>query len=86
MGSSRGRRTAAYIAARRYFRQTKAICWLCNERPGTTVDHHPPLHLYPNEQAWAANGGQYRPACPTCQSRQGADIVNQRKRKPSRQW
>ena len=78
MGSSAGRRKADYVKTRTLFQTGQYVCWMCNERPGLTVDHQPPLHLYPNEDAWRAAGGTYHPACQPCQSRQGAAIANRR--------
>jgi len=88
MSSSAGRRSAAYVAARRTFQTGNYPCTInypgCTGI-GTTVDHHPALALYANEQAWRAAGGIYRPACQPCQSRQGT-IVRMSRRTRSRTW
>lgn len=84
MGSSAGRRSAAYVAARERFKTGRYPCCLasgpwCTGR-GTTVEHDPPLDTAPSVavwESWLASGrARYRPACPACQSRQGAALVN----------
>lgn len=77
MGSSAGRRSAAYVRARETFKRGNFPCWLasgpwCTGR-GTTVEHDPPLATAPSPDLWS---GVYRPACPACQHRQGAAMVN----------
>lgn len=80
MSSSAGRRSAAYVAARREFQTGRYPCALelpgCT-RIGLTVEHDPPLHTAPSPELWR---GRYLPACQPCQSRQGAAITNTRHR------
>lgn len=77
MGSSAGRRSAAYIAARERFKRGDLACWLASgpwcTGIGTTVEHDPPLSTAPHPSLWR---GRYRPACKPCQDRQGAAIRN----------
>lgn len=80
MGSSAGRRSAAYVRARTEFKTGHYPCTLatgpwCTGR-GTTVEHDPPLSTVPDPALWR---GVYRPACPECQSRQGAALSNARR-------
>jgi hypothetical protein len=79
MGSSAGRRSAAYVRARREFQSGKYKCWIASgpwcTGIGTTVDHDPPLSAFPAPELWR---GAFRPACKQCQDRQGADIRNGR--------
>lgn len=42
------------------------LCWMCRERPGTTIDHVKPLGS--GGSLWPAN---CRPACPACNARKG---------------
>jgi hypothetical protein len=77
MGSSAGRRSAAYVRAREEFKRNHHPCTLasgpwCTGR-GTTVEHDPPLSTAPSPAQWR---GRYLPACPPCQHRQGAAIRN----------
>lgn len=77
MGSSAGRRSAAYVRAREVFKTGNYPCALasgpwCTGR-GTTVEHSPPLSTAPRPELWR---GVYLPACPECQHRQGAQIRN----------
>lgn len=82
MGSSAGRRDKAYLAAKRHFQTTRPPCWLNGPTCtgiGLTPDHDPPLSTVADFRAWR---GEYRPACSACQSRQGANIANRRRRMP----
>lgn len=74
MGSE-GRRSAAYRRTAARFQQGDLPCWHCGLRPGTTVDHDPPLSSAPSIAAWH---GVYRPACQPCQSKQGGKIAAER--------
>lgn len=80
MGSSAGRRSAEYVAYRTDLQHTRPPCWLSSgpwcTGVGLTVEHDPPLSLYPNEHAWRLAGGRYHGACKPCQDRQGAAIRN----------
>lgn len=72
MGSSAGRRSAAYRRAARTFQSGWFPCWLasgpwCTGR-GTSPDHDPPLHTASSPERWR---GVFRPACLPCQHRQG---------------
>lgn len=85
MGSE-GRRSSAYRRVSAEYRTGNYPCHYGCGRPGLTVDHIPPLSEFPHHTMWQ---GKYLPACPTCQSRQGARITNERKgvaRPTSRQW
>lgn len=77
MGSSAGRRSAAYVAIRRHYQTTKPPCSLASgpwcTGVGLTVDHDPALSSAPTPAMWR---GTYRPACKPCQDRQGADLRN----------
>jgi hypothetical protein len=77
VGSSAGRRSAAYKTAARTFRTGDYPCWLASgpwcTGKGTTVEHDPPLSSFPHWSLWR---GRYRPACKPCQDRQGAAIRN----------
>jgi hypothetical protein len=81
-GSMIGRDTPEYRAAKRLYRTGRYVCHLCGIRPGTWVDHQPPLADFDNPRAWH---GRLLPACPQCQCRQGAEITNRRKQPPN-QW
>ncbi len=70
MGSE-GRRSSAYRRVSAEFKTGAYVCHLCNERPGTTVDHIPPLSAFPHWRMWQ---GEYRPACKPCQDRQGGRL------------
>lgn len=80
MGSSVGRRDAEYVAFRARLQITRPPCCLATgpwcTGVGLTVEHDPPLSLYPSPQAWRLAGGRYRGACKPCQDRQGAAIRN----------
>lgn len=85
MGSE-GRRSSAYRRVSAEFRTGQYPCHICGVRPGTTVDHDPPLSTFKHWTLWQ---GVYRPACRTCQGVQGARIANERQgrsRPASRQW
>ena len=83
MSKNAGRNSATYKAMRRLFQTGRYPCHICGERPGTTVDHQPPLSTFAHPSQWT---GRYYPACSACQSRQGAAITNARHRKQSRSW
>ena len=76
---SRGRSSPAYRRARAEFASGRFPCWICGLRPGTWVDHVPPLSDFPTPEAWV---GRYAPSCPPCQRRQGAQITNRRNQGP----
>lgn len=80
-----GRRSAAYKAAAAEYRAGRYPCWICHERPGTTVDHDPPLSTAAHPALWT---GRLRPACPTCQGRQGQRLTTSLRYGPrtSRRW
>lgn len=86
MSGSQGRRSTRYLTARRHI--LGQPCHECGtptttHGPNTTrADHQPPIGNTP-EHTWWANGGTLKPHCPTCSSRQGANITNQQ---PSRKW
>ncbi len=86
-GGRTGRNTPTYQAASALFRTGRYPCHICHQNPGTTVDHDPPLSNFPNPHMWH---GQLKPACPTCQSKQGNRIARERqqqkKRATSRKW
>ncbi len=84
-GGRLGRNNAAYRAAAAIYRQGQHLCHLCGDRPGTTVDHDPPLSTFPHPNLWH---GTLKPACPTCQSRQGNRITREKRngRVVSRNW
>jgi hypothetical protein len=82
---SRGRRSAEYRRIRTLLQAGDYPCALrlpgCTGR-GTTPEHDPPLHTAPTPEQWQ---GRYLPACPACQSRQGAAITNAKRRR-ARDW
>jgi hypothetical protein len=81
MGSE-GRRDRNYLAAKREFQTGQYPCRFGCGRPGTTVDHDPPLSTFGHWTEWT---GRYLPACQTCQARQGQAITT-RKRYRQRRW
>lgn len=86
MGSE-GRRSSAYRRVAAEFKTGAYPCWICGERPGTTVDHQPPLSAFPHHTLWQ---GVYKPACKPCQDSQGGKIgvraLGRTPRPRSRQW
>lgn len=80
MGSSAGRRSAAYKAFGAELKRTRPPCCLATgpwcTGVGLTVEHDPPISGYPDESAWRRAGGRWRGACKPCQDRQGAAIRN----------
>ena len=85
MGSSAGRRSAAYVRARTLYQTGAYLCHVCGQRPGTSVDHVPPLHTAPHYLLWR---GDYLPACLPCQHKEGGTIRanHTRKANPTWQW
>lgn len=81
--SSVGRRNAVYVRTRKLFQTGNYLCWICGQRPGTTVDHDPPLSTFPHPNLWK---GRLRPACQPCQSEQGKQIANTKRTNPTRHW
>ncbi len=80
---SRGRRNATYVKTRELFKTGQWPCHVCGERPGTSVDHVPPLSSFPMPEMWV---GRYLPACLPCQRQEGARITNGHTRPKSRRW
>jgi hypothetical protein len=83
-----GRNTATYRKTSAIYRTGQYPCWICKQKPGTTVDHDPPLSTFPHPNLWH---GTLKPACPTCQSRQGGKLAQQQRRQKqnkvtSRNW
>jgi len=70
MGSE-GRRSAAYRKTSALFKTGQFPCHFGCGRPGTTVDHEPPLRDFPNPNDWQ---GQWLPACRRCQCAQGGRL------------
>lgn len=81
-----GRNTLTYRRTADAYRTGQYPCHMCGIRPGTTVDHVPALTAFAHPSMWR---GVLKPACATCQGRQGARITNERKgvaRPQSRTW
>ena len=74
-----------YREARKVLLASGPMCVYCRVKAADTADHVPPLSSAPCPELWA---GQLVPACKSCNSRLGAKIVNDRRRKVkrSREW
>lgn len=74
-----------YRRARGVLLASGPMCVYCRVKPATTADHVPPLSSFKHPELWQ---GELVPACKPCNSRLGAQIVNNRRRKiqGSRKW
>jgi 5-methylcytosine-specific restriction endonuclease McrA len=75
----------AYRQARRSLLADGPMCVYCKVKRADTADHVPPLSSFPAPELWQ---GDLVPCCKGCNSRMGAKIVNDRRRKHkrSREW
>ena len=74
-----------YRRARGELLASGPMCVYCRVKPATTADHVPPLSSFAHPELWS---GELIPACLPCNSRMGAKISNDRRRKikRSRKW
>jgi 5-methylcytosine-specific restriction endonuclease McrA len=70
------RNSAAYVAARRRLKSNPAPCWKGCGNTATTIDHVPPLALHHHTGRGCC---ELRPACPSCNYRDGARIAARRR-------
>ena len=74
-----------YRRAREVLLLGNPICAYCKVKRADTADHVPPLSSFPAPELWQ---GDLVACCKGCNSRMGAKIVNDRRRKHkrSREW
>jgi len=74
-----------YREARKVLLSGNPLCAYCRVTVADTADHVPPLSSAPSPDLW---DGDLVPCCRSCNSRMGAAITNDRRRKHkrSREW
>lgn len=66
-----GYNNPTYLQAQALYRTGRYPCHFGCGRPGTTVDHSPPLSTTPTGGTWR---GDLLPACKPCQDAQGGQL------------
>ena len=74
-----------YRKARRSLLEGAPLCVYCKVKVADTADHVPPLSSAPSPELWH---GDLVACCKSCNSRMGAKLTNDKRRKikGSRQW
>ena len=77
--------SSKYRRARGLLLASGPMCVYCRVKPADTADHVPPLSAFPHPELWQ---GELVPSCLSCNSRMGAKITNDKRRKirSSRKW
>lgn len=77
--------SSEYRRARSALLESNPLCVYCRVKVANTADHVPPLSSFAHPELWS---GKLVPACLSCNSRLGAKISNDRRRKikGSRKW